>query len=117
HHKPIVGAPVAVEKWRGHHSLKWSTETDAEGRFRWDEAPDGSVLIAVGPLGDHPGKRYCRMNPHRAERTIVMREPLHIRAQRSMPRRVRRSRRSRSSQASNGELPNRPPGSMTAPRK
>jgi hypothetical protein len=79
HHEPIVGAPVAVEEWGGHHSLKWSTRTDAEGRFRWDEAPDGCVLIAVGPLGDHPGKRYCRMNPHRAERTIVMREPLHIR--------------------------------------
>ncbi len=79
HHKPIVGAPVAVEEWRGHHSLKWSTETDTEGRFRWDEAPGGCVLIAVGPLGDRPGKRYCRMDPHPTERTIVMREPLHIR--------------------------------------
>jgi hypothetical protein len=79
HNQPIAGAPVAVEEWRGHHSLKWSTETDAEGRFRWDEAPDGCVLISVGPLGDHPGKRYCRMNPQPAERTIVMREPLHIR--------------------------------------
>ena len=33
----------------------------------------------MGELGDHPDKRYCRMNPHRAERTIVMREPVHIR--------------------------------------
>lgn len=78
HDEPIAGAPVAVEDWCGHHSLKWSTQTDAEGRFRWDEAPYGIVLIAVGPLGDDPGKRYCRMTPACVERTIVMREPLHI---------------------------------------
>lgn len=79
HHEPIVGAPVAVEDWCGPHSLKWSTETDAGGRFCWDEAPYGGVLIAVGPPGDRPGKRYCRMTPASVERTIVMREPLHVR--------------------------------------
>ena len=25
HDKPIAGAPIAVDAWRGHHSLKWST--------------------------------------------------------------------------------------------
>jgi protocatechuate 3,4-dioxygenase beta subunit len=79
HDRPLAGALVAVDEWRGHRSLDWSMVTDVDGRFRWDEAPNNSVRIAVGKPGNHADRRYCLMIPHRAERTIVMCEPLHIR--------------------------------------
>ena len=79
HDKPIAGAPIAAYEWRGHHSLKWSTETDAEGRFHWDEAPAERVLIDVGSLGFHPGRRRWWLAPAPEEKTITMRRPLHIR--------------------------------------
>jgi RNA polymerase sigma factor (sigma-70 family) len=79
HGKPFVGAPVAAYEWRGHHSLRWSTETDADGRFRWDEAPADQVLIDVGALGYHPHKRYWQMVASPEEKSITMRRALHIR--------------------------------------
>jgi RNA polymerase sigma factor (sigma-70 family) len=79
HDKPIAGAPIAVDAWRGHHSLNWSTETDAEGRFRWDEAPDDMVIIDLGSLGYYPSKRYWRMSPDPQEKTVTMRRALRIR--------------------------------------
>src|SRR5262249_35088195 len=78
HGKPFVGAPVAAYEWRGHHSLRWSTETDAAGRFRWDEAPADQVLIDVGALGYHPHKRYWQMVASPEEKSITMRRALHI---------------------------------------
>ena len=79
HDKPIARAPVSVDAWRGHRALKWSTETDAEGRFRWDEAPDDAVMIDVGSLGFFPSKRFWRMSPSPDEKTIIMRRALRIR--------------------------------------
>ncbi len=63
HDKPIARAPISVYEWRGHHSLKWSTETDAEGRFRWDEAPADMVLIDVGSLGYYPEQALLADDP------------------------------------------------------
>ena len=62
HDKPIAGAPIAVNAWRGHHSLTWSARTDAEGRFRWDEAPDDMVMIDLGSLG-FGAKRFWQTGP------------------------------------------------------
>jgi hypothetical protein len=45
--QPIPGASVAVEGWRGYRSLQWRVDTDAQGQFRWDEAPADEVLIDV----------------------------------------------------------------------
>jgi RNA polymerase sigma factor (sigma-70 family) len=49
--RPIAGAIVAVDTWRTHRSLNWRVETDAEGRFRWDEAPEDPVTIDTGKQG------------------------------------------------------------------
>jgi RNA polymerase sigma factor (sigma-70 family) len=78
HDKPIAGAPIAVDAWRGHHSLKWNTETDAEGRFRWDEAPVDMVMIDLGSLG-FGSKRFWETSPIVAEFTIPMQRALRIR--------------------------------------
>jgi RNA polymerase sigma factor (sigma-70 family) len=78
HDKPIAGAPIAADEWRGHHSLRWSTRTDDEGRFRWDEAPTDVVMIDLGTLG-FSAKRYWQATPDAPEKTIPMRRPLRVR--------------------------------------
>jgi beta-lactamase regulating signal transducer with metallopeptidase domain/thiol-disulfide isomerase/thioredoxin/protocatechuate 3,4-dioxygenase beta subunit len=49
--KPIPEAAVLVEAWRGFHSLGIYLKTDAQGRFRWEDAPADSVLITVDRAG------------------------------------------------------------------
>ena len=49
--RPVVGAIVGAFNWRGHHTLDWRAETDAEGRFRWDDAPSDSVLLTASKPG------------------------------------------------------------------
>jgi RNA polymerase sigma factor (sigma-70 family) len=78
HRKPIAGAPIAADQWRGHHSLRWKTRTDAEGRFRWDDAPADGVLIDLGRLG-YSAKRFWTMKPGEPEGTMTMRRPLRVR--------------------------------------
>ncbi|MHB1562387.1 MAG: sigma-70 family RNA polymerase sigma factor, partial [Isosphaeraceae bacterium] len=78
HGQPIAGAPIAADQWRGHHSLRWSTRTDADGRFRWDEAPADGLLIDLGQLG-YDAKRFWMATPDRPEETIAMRRPLRVR--------------------------------------
>ncbi len=42
---PVAGVAVHVDSWRGYSTLDWSAETDADGRFRWDHAPDDAVPL------------------------------------------------------------------------
>jgi RNA polymerase sigma factor (sigma-70 family) len=49
--KPVAGAYVGVGRWRDIQTLDWRTETDAEGRFRWDGAPGDQVLVGAGEIG------------------------------------------------------------------
>jgi RNA polymerase sigma factor (sigma-70 family) len=44
---PVVGAQVSIEQWRNHRALQWSTRTDAQGRFVWNEAPGDEVKVNV----------------------------------------------------------------------
>lgn len=37
--KPLAGVGIAADTWRGHRALEWRSNTDAEGRFAWDNAP------------------------------------------------------------------------------
>ncbi|WP_165232844.1 sigma-70 family RNA polymerase sigma factor [Aquisphaera insulae] len=76
--KPIADAPIAADEWRGQHTLRWQTWTDAEGRFRWDVAPGDSVLIDLGTLG-YSAKRFWQAMPDGPEKTLTMRRPLRVR--------------------------------------
>ncbi len=78
HQKPIAGAPIVSDQWRVHHSLRWSTRTDAEGRFRFDDAPADAVQLDLGTLG-FDSRRYWTATPNAPEQTIAMRRPLRVR--------------------------------------
>ncbi len=49
--KPVAGARVSSDGWRGFRTLDWSTDTGSDGRFRWDDAPRDSVWIAANREG------------------------------------------------------------------
>ena len=49
--KPVAGAYVGVDQWRDGQTLDWRTETDPEGRFRWDGAPEDRVRVYAGKTG------------------------------------------------------------------
>lgn len=75
---PIAGAFVAADTWRGHRSLKWRVDTDAEGRFEWNEAPSDEVLIDMGKQ-HYMSVRNYGMSPSEQEYEITMPPELKIR--------------------------------------
>ncbi len=48
--KPIEGAFVNIDTWRGYRCLGVYLYTDADGRVRWDDAPGDDLTINI----DHP---------------------------------------------------------------
>jgi peroxiredoxin len=49
--KPIEGVSVFIDTYRGYRSLGVVLSTNADGRFRWDDAPAESVLVYAGKSG------------------------------------------------------------------
>ncbi len=49
--RPVEGASVGARKWRGLRLLRWTTQTDAEGRFVWVHAPLDEVELNIGKKG------------------------------------------------------------------
>jgi beta-lactamase regulating signal transducer with metallopeptidase domain/peroxiredoxin/protocatechuate 3,4-dioxygenase beta subunit len=49
--RPIPGAFVSVAAWRGYRSLGIYLKADADGRFRWEDAPSDPVYLNVGQDG------------------------------------------------------------------
>ena len=74
---PVAGAFVAADTWRGHRSLKWRADTDAEGRFEWNEAPTDDVLFDMGKKG-YMSVRGYGMSPSEQEYEITMPDQLRI---------------------------------------
>jgi protocatechuate 3,4-dioxygenase beta subunit/peroxiredoxin len=75
--KPIAGATVEAVDWRLHNSLDWRTQTDAEGRFRWESAPPDELTLNV----IQPGLMPIRQGKYAAsdqEQVITLHEPLRI---------------------------------------
>ncbi|MHC4716572.1 MAG: M56 family metallopeptidase, partial [Planctomycetota bacterium] len=75
--EPVAGVWVTAEDWRGHRSIQWQTKTDAQGRFRWNDAPADEVLMSIGKAGfvmvyDQP------MKARGAEYVVKMHRPLRI---------------------------------------
>jgi beta-lactamase regulating signal transducer with metallopeptidase domain/protocatechuate 3,4-dioxygenase beta subunit/peroxiredoxin len=58
--RPIPGAVVSIDSWRGYRALGVFLKTDSDGRYRWEKAPDDSVLINA----NRPG--YEGISRHRA---------------------------------------------------
>jgi protocatechuate 3,4-dioxygenase beta subunit len=74
---PVAGAFVSADTWRGHRSLEWRVDTDAEGRFRWEEAPSDEVQIDMGKE-HYMSVRNNRMTASDQEYTITMLPMLRI---------------------------------------
>jgi hypothetical protein len=74
---PVSGAFVAADTWRGHRSLEWRVDTDAEGRFEWNEAPSDEVLIDMGKQ-HYMSVRNYGMSPSEQEHEIIMPPQLKI---------------------------------------
>jgi hypothetical protein len=74
---PVTGAFVAADTWRGHRSLEWRVDTNAEGRFEWNEAPPDEVLIDMGKQHYMSVRNYV-MSPSEQEYEITMPPELKI---------------------------------------
>lgn len=74
--RPVVGAYVAVDRWRERQSIRFRANTDAEGRAAWPGAPKDAVLFDVFL----DGYMRARLVPLTAgeERTIVLHPALTI---------------------------------------
>jgi len=76
--QPVAGAFVAVDGWRGYRSLQWRVNTDAQGRFQWDEAPADEVLVDMGKPSYMSIRRYG-MTASDREYSITMLPMLRVR--------------------------------------
>jgi peroxiredoxin/uncharacterized GH25 family protein len=76
--KPVAGAFVAADTWRGYRSLMWRVDTGKDGRFRWEEAPADEVLCDLGQVG-HMSIRHKPLRPSDEEVVITMIRPLRVR--------------------------------------
>lgn len=44
---PVPGARVRLDSWNGSKVLQWQAVADGQGKFVWDSAPDGNVMLYV----------------------------------------------------------------------
>lgn len=75
--KPIAGAFVVADSWQGYRSLEWRVNTNAEGRFQWNDAPSDEVLFDMGETGYMYVRKYP-MSPSYEEYVITMYPPLRV---------------------------------------
>jgi hypothetical protein len=68
--QPIAGATVALQSWADAPFPKWSTLTDAEGRFSWDSAPNGVATYSISKDGYVPQTR--ELGPSSAESVDIV---------------------------------------------
>ena len=75
--RPIAGALVFADTWRQHRTLEWHTQTDAEGRFAWPDAPSDEVLFDIMRSGFRAVRRKS-LTASEEEQTIVLPKPTRI---------------------------------------
>lgn len=74
---PIPGCEVLVDSWRGYGGPGFFLKTDAEGRFRWDEAPADGALITVSHLEFESVSRF-RVDPAAGEALVTLKRSLNV---------------------------------------
>lgn len=52
--RPVPGATIRVESWHQTPLVRWQARTDAEGRFRWDSAPQDRFVVQVNAPDFYP---------------------------------------------------------------
>jgi peroxiredoxin/protocatechuate 3,4-dioxygenase beta subunit len=74
---PIEDVEVSLDSWQGRGTIKWDIETDAEGYFEWNEAPEDQARFAFSREGYVP-IRYLELSPEIDEHMIVMWRPQRV---------------------------------------
>ena len=75
--KPIAGAFVDPDLWRGYRCLGAFLWTDAEGRFRWDDAPRDDLIVNVSQQG-YRGVSQQRVAPSGEDVVFTLEPSLRI---------------------------------------
>ncbi len=75
--QPIAGAIAAASEWRELQALTWRSETDADGRFLWNDAPADAVLVSASKPGY--SATYTTMKPSENEHVVKLARQLLIR--------------------------------------
>jgi protocatechuate 3,4-dioxygenase beta subunit len=69
--KPVAGARIFADTWRGHRSINFRTDTDANGRFEWRSAPKDVVLYDLIKQDYMPG-RSTPLTASEREQTVIL---------------------------------------------
>ena len=75
--KPIAESTIVADTWRGHRSIQWSQDTDAQGRFAWVDAPKDEVQFDILKSG-FMRKRNYPMSSSSEEYHLVLHRPMKI---------------------------------------
>jgi beta-lactamase regulating signal transducer with metallopeptidase domain/thiol-disulfide isomerase/thioredoxin len=75
--KPVAGAFVFPQTWRGYHSIDLRSETDSEGRLTWRSAPPDIVLYDIGKTGFMSCRAFPLIASER-EQVVTLRPKLMI---------------------------------------
>ena len=75
--KPLRDVFVNVDTWRGSRALGVFFNTDADGRFQWDDAPPDAVLLNASRAG-FAMINHRKVSPDEKEITFILRRSLTI---------------------------------------
>jgi len=76
--KPVAGAYVDPDVWRDHRGLETFLWTGADGRFRWDDAPNDELIVNVNATG-YRGVFQERVAPSNEDVVFTLTPSLAIR--------------------------------------
>jgi protocatechuate 3,4-dioxygenase beta subunit/peroxiredoxin/DNA-binding beta-propeller fold protein YncE len=75
--KPVAGAFVAADTWRGHRTIEFRGSADKDGRFEWRSAPRDVVLYDFGQEG-YMSSRHVPLTASDREQTVTLYPKLTI---------------------------------------
>jgi len=75
--KPVAGAFIDPDVWREHRGLGIFLWSDANGRFRWDDAPNDELIVNVNATG-YRGVFQERVAPSSEDRVFTLTPSLAI---------------------------------------
>jgi beta-lactamase regulating signal transducer with metallopeptidase domain/peroxiredoxin len=74
---PVAGARLFADTWRGHRSITFRADTDANGRIEWRSAPKDAVLYALIKQ-DYMPRRSTKLTASEREQTVIVYPELKI---------------------------------------
>lgn len=75
--KPVAGVSISAGDWNGSNTIKWTTQTDPNGAFRWDYPPEDAITIFLYKADYTSSQR--RVVADDQEQTFVLARTMTIR--------------------------------------